>query len=62
MGIEYYLVNPEKEEIFYLAKHFYCPEGIIDFKYTQKADYIDYASISSACSAYASLLEVYLLI
>ncbi len=41
MGTEYFLVNPEKKEIFYLAKHFECPESIPDFKYKEKAEYLD---------------------
>lgn len=42
MGIEYYLVKPEKKEVFYLAKHFVCPEGIPQYKYGNKPDYISY--------------------
>ena len=42
MGIEYYLVKPEKKEVFYLGKHFTCPDGIADRNYKKEADYIDY--------------------
>ena len=44
MGIEYYLVKPEKQEIFYLGKHIVCPEGIHTFN--QDAHWIDYYSFS----------------
>lgn len=42
MGIEYYLVKPEKKEVFYLGKHFTCPDGIANRTYKKEADYIDY--------------------
>ena len=41
MGIEYYLVKPEKKEVFYLGKHFTCPYGIADRAYKNKACFID---------------------
>ena len=34
MGTEYYLVKPEKREIFYLGKHMSCPDGIINGSYS----------------------------
>ena len=42
MGTEYYLVKPEKREIFYLGKHFNGFSGINDYKYKEEADFIDY--------------------
>lgn len=42
MGVEYYLVKPNQKEIFYLGKHFRCPEGIVNRNYKDKANYIDY--------------------
>lgn len=42
MGTEYYLVKPDKQEIFYLGKHMSCPEGIHEF--SQDAHFIDYYS------------------
>lgn len=42
MGIEYYLVKPNKKEIFYLGKHIGCPEGIVDRTYKNEAEYINY--------------------
>lgn len=42
MGIEYYLVKPDKKEIFYLGKHFSCPDGIKNRNYTESYTYIDY--------------------
>lgn len=41
MGIEYYLVKPEKKEVFYLGKHFTCPYGIANRAYKNKACFID---------------------
>ena len=41
MGTEYYLVKPEKKEVFYLGKHFTCPFGIADKAYKNKACFID---------------------
>ena len=44
MGTEYYLVKPEKKEIFYLGKHMECPEGIVNVSYSYKSkDLIRYA-------------------
>lgn len=42
MGIEYYLVKPEKKEVLHLGRHFTCPYGIIDRKYINKAHYMEY--------------------
>lgn len=42
MGTEYYLVKPDKKEIFYLGKHKNCPDGIVNRTYKEEADYIDY--------------------
>ena len=42
MGTEYYLVKPNKKEIFYLGKHMNCPEGITNAIYKDKAEYIGY--------------------
>ena len=41
MGTEYYLVKPEKKEVFYLGKHFTCPFGIANRVYKNKACFID---------------------
>lgn len=41
MGIEYYLVKPEKKEILHLGRHFTCPYGIADRNYKNKACFID---------------------
>ena len=42
MGTEYFLVKPSKSEIFYLGKHLYGLEGISEWRYKQKAEYIEY--------------------
>ena len=45
MGIEYYLLKPEKKEIFYLGKHFNGFNGIKAMTYTTstyEADYPEY--------------------
>lgn len=42
MGTEYYLVKPEKKEIFYLGKHFYGFDGINNANYKEIAEYPDY--------------------
>ena len=45
MGIEYYIVKPEKKEVFYMAKHFQCPIGMSNTAYRSsitEATYIDY--------------------
>lgn len=45
MGTEYYLIKPEKKEVFYLAKHFNNIEGIKSATYcesTDSADYLNY--------------------
>lgn len=44
MGIEYYLIKPEKKEIFYLGKHFVGFEGIpsATYKDIKDASYPDY--------------------
>ena len=42
MGTEYYLVKPERQEIFYLGKHINCPEGIVSRTYKDKPNWIDY--------------------
>ena len=44
MGSEYYLIKPEKQEIFYLGKHMNCPEGIHTF--SQDAHWINYYSFN----------------
>ena len=44
MGVEYYLVKPEKQEIFYLGKHINCPEGTHTFN--QDAHWINYYSFN----------------
>lgn len=41
MGTEYYLVKPEKKEVFYLGKHFTCPFGVADRTYKNNACFID---------------------
>lgn len=40
MGAEYWLVKPNKKEIFYLGKHVECIDGIRNASIV--ADYIDY--------------------
>ena len=42
MGTEYFLVKPNKEEIFYLGKHMSCPYGVVNRTYHDNAQYIDY--------------------
>ena len=42
MGTEYYIVKPDKKEIFYLGKHFSGFEGINTFHFKPEADYPDY--------------------
>ena len=42
MGTEYYLVKPDKKEIFYLGKHFYGFDKINTFHFKPIADYPAY--------------------
>lgn len=44
MGIEYFLVKPEKKEIFYLGKHFNGFNEIKSTKYYESLDRADYPS------------------
>ena len=42
MGTEYYLLKPEKKEVFYLGKHFLGFSKIPSTSYNQEAKYPDY--------------------
>ena len=42
MGIEYYIVKPNKKEVYYLGKHMMCPSGIANRQYNKVPTYIDY--------------------
>ena len=42
MGIEYYLLKPDKKELFYLGKHFYGFDKIPSATYGKEADYPKY--------------------
>ena len=44
MGIEYYLIKPEKKEMFYLGKHFNGLDCIKEVKYCNNLDEADYPS------------------
>lgn len=44
MGIEYYLVKPEKKEVFYLGKHFNGFNEIKNTSYCNSIDNADYPS------------------
>lgn len=46
MGTEYYLIKPDKQEVFYLGKHAHCPEGIKDATYGHTEHFIDYHSFT----------------
>ena len=42
MGTEYYLIKPEKEEIFYLGKHFEGFNKIKNTTYCKSLDQADF--------------------
>ena len=42
MGTEFYIVKPEKREVFYLGKHFNIPENMPNGTYKPEGDFLPY--------------------